>query len=220
MKGQLIRSLVAVVVGTSVVPQAVAQVATANGEAQHWLVALGANPYELDLSTRDPGVRGEVVAMAGRQVWRARGGNVAARLFGTLGSDLPRGVDVSSANCRECKFTYTRRYASLGLVATMGMAPRSGWSAYVLAGPSAHVSRTGGSQSGGAFTSAELEKAPLPESQTRWSLGVSTGVGVGMPLAGGRLFIEQWLQAPGALSRDPRARDDNVGTPLMVGFRF
>lgn len=221
MPGTLVRIIVVAALSAVVGGQVAAQGAPASSsEARRWWIAVGADPYALDLRTRDPGVRGEVLAVAGRDIWRTRGDRVGARVLATFGSDLPRGVDVSSATCRECKFTYTRRFASLDVMATGGFAPRPGWQAYALVGPSANVVRTGGSQAGGAFTSVELGAAPLPQSHTFWSLGMSTGVGLGMPVAGGRLFVEQWLQAPGVLSREQSARDDNVRAPLVVGFRF
>jgi hypothetical protein len=182
-----------------------------------WLVAVGTDPFEFDLRTRDPGVHGQLFGTLGRQWSRATSG-LGFRGQLTAGADLPHGLRFADEGCGECEVHYRRAFGTLAGLATYEWRRGRAIQPYVLGGPSLHFERTGGTVDGGNITPSGAGQLPPPLSTTRWSLGVGVGAGVAVRKGRSSLFIEHSLQMPEAVS-NWQGRD-RVTRPLSIGFRF
>ncbi len=178
-----------------------------------WSAAVGIDPFEFDLRTRDPGVRGQLFGVLARH-WSPSGSGLAARAQLTIGADLPRGYRVGNSEACGCVVGVSRSFGAFGTLATYEWRRARLLRPYVLGGPSLHAERTGWSVERGPLTLAAASEVPLRPSRTRWSLGVGGGAGVAFAVGPSDLFIEQSIQVP-----DLR-RSDRVFQPLSIGFRF
>lgn len=187
-------------------------------QTPRWIGSLGIDPFNVDLRTRDPGVRGQLFATLGHQ-WARRGSGFGLRAQMTIGADLPTGLRVGEGRCGNCEVGYSRTFGALAGLAGYEWRRSAAIRPYVFGGPSLHVARTGFTLKGGAIRQSDVADVPLPSPATRWSAGITSGIGVALGLGRSTLFLEQWLQLRQVLSNMSVGRD-RVVRPLSVGIRF
>lgn len=181
--------------------QATVDASSSTRNAPKWFAALGTDPFDFDLRTRDPGVQGQLFGTLGRD-WSRRASGLGFRTQLTVGADLPRGLGLRQDTCPGCEVRYTRSFGAVAGFATHHWRRDRVIQPYVVGGPSLHVARTGFTVRG-VLTQTAAAEVPLPPPATRWSLGVSSGMGVAFQMGSSTLFIEQSIQLPDALTAPP-----------------
>jgi hypothetical protein len=209
-------ALCATIVAVSLPDDSPAQ--SVNATSQKWLMSVGTDPFELDLRTRDPGVRGELSFSLGRE-WMAATSGFGWRTQLTVGGDLPHGLRFQDGSCSKCEVGYSRLFGSIAGLATYQWRRERTFQPYVIAGPSLHLARTEFTVKDGFLTRRALEQIPLPSDATRWSAGFSTGIGATFRLGRRSIFVEQSVLMPEIFGRNARGWDHAV-RPLSIGIRF
>lgn len=212
-----VRLAICVALWGSIATRAQAQQAQSHPEVASWMGSFGIDPFNLDLRTRDPGVQGQLFATLGHE-WARRASSLGLRAQLTVGADLPRGLRFGDDQCGKCEVGYRRSFGALAGLVTYGWRGSRAIRPYVVGGPSLQVARNGFTVKG-VLRQSDVAEVPLPMATTRWSAGVTTGMGVAIQMGRSTLFVEQWLQLPEVLSNMSMARD-RVVRPLSIGIRF
>lgn len=169
-----------------------------------WAVSLGTNISNLSIG-RGAGVRADFLGALSRE-WQTSGPQLAFRTELMLGGTRLAGG------------TFYRQFGSISEMAKYSF--RSGtFRPYLIAGPGIYFERLTYSYVAcfqvGYCTPSQIPIGYNPA--TRWSLGLSGGAGFDMKLGRSRLFLEQRLTMPGALSD---WGNGEFKLPLSFGIRF
>lgn len=186
--------------------------------ASAWMVALGTNPYSLDLNTREPGVSAELNLAVGRET---RGPSWAPTLRFQIagGVALPRGIAFGRPECPRCELGINNQWLSFGVMATSKAASVLGANLYLLGGPILSGQWSSSVVRGGDLTVQNSANIPAPGASSQFGVGALGGAGMRFRALGSTFFVEQHAFLPGVVS-SPRTRRDDVQFPLILGFRF
>lgn len=202
--------------GTVANAQAVSSVPAAARPS--WFGAVGFDPFDFDLRTRDPGVQGQGFGVLGRS-WNREESKLGFRAQLMLGADLPRGIAVRREACGGCEVGYRRSFGALAALATYSWRhSNAAIQPYVVGGPSVHYAKTDFVVKG-VLTYEAASEVPLPTPATLWSAGVSAGAGLNLRFGQRSFFIEQSILLPAIIGRSSTS-GEQVSSPLSIGVRF
>ena len=181
--------------------------ASSSTQAPKWEFSLGADPTDLDLRTRDPGVDLRFVSTLTRN-WQRTGSRFSRQLSLMVGADAPRGTGPSFL-CYGCWSRVTKQYVGLtgGLAADLFHAWR--FTPYLHTGAGVYYTHLGGGMS--TFDGANWVARPPRKD---FSSGVNGGFGVKAKLFSHEFFIDETLHA-----FDVHTIDRGV-YPLSIGIRW
>lgn len=188
-----------------------------SADAPRRSVALGTDPFALNLSSREPGVKAQMLGTLARE-WRQSESGFGFRAQLLLGRDLPSGQRFTGGSCTTsslgCEISVSRQFAGLTGALTHEWRRGTGLRPYVVGGPGLYIERTD------ASAKDLLLSAPafLPPTGTHASLGVMGGAGVAFRIGGTDLFVEQAFHLSEVLSNVHSG--DLVSHPLSFGIRF
>jgi hypothetical protein len=188
-----------------------------SAEVPHWSLALGTDPFELNLSSREPGTKGQILGTLSRD-WARPTSQFGVRAQLLFGKDLPRGQRFTGGNCTPtdpaCEINLSREFVGLTAALTREWRRNSGLRPYLVGGPGLYLEQTDAN----AKDQLLLAPAFLPPTGTHLSLGVMGGAGLSFKVGHTNLFIEQAFHLSEALST--RRGGALISHPLSVGFRF
>lgn len=182
-----------------------------------WSVALGTDPFDLNLSSREPGVKAQMLGTVARE-WARPASGFGFRVQLLIGRDLPSGQRFTGGSCdvdsRGCEISLSRQFAGLTGALTHEWRRNTGLRPYIVGGPGLYIERTD------ASAKDLLLSAPafLPPTGTHLSLGVMGGAGLAFRVGRADLFVEQAFHLSEVLSSVRGG--DLISHPLSFGIRF